>query len=71
MVIRDLHVKSISIAPNETHSIMIVDSNAVLPSTITAKPLQVIPWRHPQVIELEGGIQDGELLERSSVQISG
>ena len=71
VVIHDLHVKSISIAPNETHAILIVDSNAVLPSTITAKPLQVIPWRHPQVIELEGSIQDGELLERSSVQISG
>jgi hypothetical protein len=50
---------------------LIVDSNAVLPSTITAKPLQVIPWRHLQVIEFEGSIQDGELLERSSVQISG
>jgi hypothetical protein len=70
VVIHDLHVKSITVPPNETHAILIVDSNAVLPSTIATKPLQAIPGRHPQVIELEGSIQNGEFLERPSMQIS-
>jgi len=71
VVIHDLDVKSIPIPPHETHTVLIADSNAVLPRAVSAQRLQMISRWHPQVIELDGRIQDGEFLESSSVQISG
>jgi len=70
VVIQNLDVKSIPIPPQETHTVLIVDSNAVLSRAVSAERLQMIARWHRQVIEFDGGIQDGEFLESSSVQIS-
>lgn len=47
MVIHDLDIKSVAIPPYETDTVLIVDSNAVLPRAIAVESLKVIPWRHP------------------------
>ena len=69
--IHDLYVKSIPIPPQEADTVLIVDANAVLSRAVSAQCLQMITRWHPQIIELDGRIQDGEFLESSSVQISG
>ncbi len=70
MVIHDLYLKSISIPPHETHTILIVYPNAVLPRPVSAKRLQMISRWYFQVIERHRGIQDSEFLEGPSLQIS-
>jgi hypothetical protein len=69
VVIHDLNVKCISISPHETDAVLI-DANAVLSSAVSAQRLQMIARRHPQVIDLDGRIQDGEFLESPSPQTS-
>jgi len=69
VIIDDLDVKSIPIPPYEADTVLIVDSNAVLSSTVAAEGLQVISRWYPQVLELDSSIQNRESLEGSSMQI--
>jgi len=72
VVIHDLDVKSIPIPPHETHTVLIVDSNAVLSRAVTPKCLQMMSRWHPQVIELDGCIQGKRRLlpDRQSLSVS-
>jgi hypothetical protein len=69
VIIHDLYFKSVPIPPPETHTVLIVDSNAMLSRAISAKQLQMISRWHLQVIQRDGRIQNGKFLESSSVQI--
>jgi hypothetical protein len=51
MVVDDFNLNWISIVPSETDSILIVDSNRVLPYSITAKFLEPIARRDAKLIE--------------------
>lgn len=43
MVVHNLYVKSISVPPYETHTILVVHSNAVLSGAVSTKGLQLVP----------------------------
>ncbi len=64
VVIDDLNLKSVSVPPYETHAILIVNSNAVLSSAISAKRLELIPRRYLQIVKRDRSVQDREFLER-------
>jgi hypothetical protein len=63
MVVHDLHIKSVSIAPHKTNAVLVIDPYTVLPRPFTAKSLQAVAGRHVQVVEYYGRIQDRELLK--------
>ena len=46
VVIHDLDVKGVPIPPYKTHTVLIVDSNAVLSKAAAAKGLQMVSRRH-------------------------
>lgn len=43
--------------PHETDSILLVDSNTVLPATVALQSLQVVAARSGQIAELSSGVQ--------------
>lgn len=51
VVIDDLHIERIAIAPNETDPPLIVDTDAVLPRAVSSQGLQTVARRRPQVVE--------------------
>jgi hypothetical protein len=44
MVIDDLHATGVSILPNETQTVAVVNPDAVLPSAVVSQGLQEISW---------------------------
>src|SRR5579864_1242491 len=71
MIINNLHIKRISIPPHKTHSVLLIDANAMLPITISVKRLQSVSRWHLKVLERDGRVQNGEFYECPSLQISG
>src|SRR5258708_6497739 len=71
VVVHDFYVESVSVPPYETHTVLIVDADAVLSGAAPAKRLELIARRHLQVLKPDGGIQNSEFLKRSSVEIGG
>jgi hypothetical protein len=69
MVIHDLHFLSVAVAPNKANTVALVDSNAVLPRSITAQFLQAVSRWHPQVAKSLCSIQEQELPKRRPPQI--
>lgn len=69
VIIDNLDMEGISVPPHEAHSVLIIDSNAVLPRAGSVK--QSISRRYSQILERDSRVQNGELYERSSLQISG
>jgi hypothetical protein len=63
VIIDYFHVISISVSPFETDTILVVDSNAVLPGTIAGEFFQPISGRDCQVIQGESSIQDCQFFE--------
>jgi hypothetical protein len=52
VVINDLDFHGVTILPNETDSPLIVDSNAVLSSSVALQLLQPVRWRYPKRIQI-------------------
>jgi hypothetical protein len=70
VIVGDLHLVGITLAPFEADAPLIVDANAVLPGPITGEFLQTIaPW-DLQVGQLLGCIQDQEFPEGCTLRIS-
>jgi hypothetical protein len=61
VVLHDLHIERVAIAPNETDPSLIVDADAVLTCAVSSQALQTIARRRPQVIEGAGVLQLDEL----------
>lgn len=61
MVVHDLDLLRFAVLPDETDSILIVDTDAVLPPSITGQSLKVIPWKRAQVVESLGCVKLREL----------
>jgi len=66
VVINYLNIKCITIAPNETDAILIIDANTVLALPIPFQRLKVIPWKNCQIAQSVGGVQLHELSLRNS-----
>jgi hypothetical protein len=47
MVVCDLDFVGITVLPAEAHPVLIIETNAILPGSVAAEPLQTVPWRHP------------------------
>jgi hypothetical protein len=45
MVIDNLYIEAVAIAPHKTDSPLVIDSNRVLPFAITPQCLQLVAWR--------------------------
>jgi len=69
VIVDNFYVKSISVPPNETHTVLIVDSNAMQSLTICSKRLQSVSRRDSQVIERHSRMQNGEFLKSPAVKI--
>lgn len=61
MVVDDLHVMSVAVSPGEAEAPLGVDANAVLPSTVTAKRLQVISGWDPEFTKFPCGGHNAQL----------
>jgi hypothetical protein len=71
VIIHNLNLKGITIPPDETHTILIVNSNTVLPDTVSMQSFELIAWWNLQVVERPRCIQDSEFLEGSELKIGG
>jgi hypothetical protein len=60
MVIDDLDLVGIGVAPLETNAPLDVDPNAPLVRTVASKTLQTIARRHSQVPEILGVVEHSE-----------
>ena len=57
MVIRHLNIERVTVAPFETDSPLVINSDAVLPYTVAAQLLEPVCRRDAQVIEVDGIVQ--------------
>jgi len=51
VIINNLHIECITIPPNETDAILIVDADTVLTLPIALQSLKVIPWKDYQITQ--------------------
>ncbi len=70
VVIGYFYVEGIALAPNEAHAVLIVDANAVLPGAVALQSLQFVAWRQPQIFQLFGCVEHGQLFLGGPPQIS-
>jgi hypothetical protein len=61
LVIRYLYTKGGAVSPPEAHAELIVDSNAVLAFPVTAERLQPVAGRDSQILQVQGGMEGGQL----------
>jgi len=57
VVIDNLHIVGIPVAPDKADAPLIVDANTVLPCSVAFKRFQVIPRGRGKVTKLRGNIQ--------------
>lgn len=57
MIINDLDVVRVTVAPDNANAISVVNPNAVLASPVPLQPLQAVAGNYRQVAELMGGVQ--------------
>jgi len=61
VIIDELNVTCIVVAPPKAHSPLIVDPDAVLTRAFARELLEAIAWRHAQVVEGLGRVEHDEL----------
>ncbi len=69
MIIDDLHTIRVTLSPPEADSPPLVDSDTVLPFTITRQLLETVTWRDPKIRQLLGSIEN-QSLRRAALTIS-
>jgi hypothetical protein len=70
MIVHDLDVVRVGILPPKTDSPLIVDANAVLPGAIAFQLFQTIAGRAPQVVKRLGRIDEDELAQHRTLEIT-
>jgi hypothetical protein len=71
VIVNDLDLVRIAILPTEADSPLVIDADAVLARAITAELLEAIPRRHPEILQLLGGINHDQLPEHHPDQFGG
>jgi hypothetical protein len=56
VVVDNLNIRRTQLRPDETHSILIVHANAVLPTPLLLQGYQLIPGRYPQDTQRTSGV---------------
>jgi hypothetical protein len=64
VIIRNLHVVSVSVAPHKTNTPLVVDAYAVLPHTVTFQLMKSVTRRHSQIRQTFGRVQHQKLSSR-------
>jgi hypothetical protein len=64
VVVRDFDFVGMAILPPETDPVLLVDANAVLPLTVSAKPFQPVARRDPQLGQVADPVQLVQLAAR-------
>jgi len=68
VVVDDLNVSGSGIGPAEAEPPLLVDADAVLPSSIAAELLEPVGWRHSEVVQRCRTVEHGELDPCSSLK---
>jgi len=68
MIVHDLHVVSVALAPTKAGPPPVVDPHAVLAFSITAECLETVAWWHAQVVELTRAVQVQQLATGRSLK---
>lgn len=66
MVVNDLNPFWTSVAPPEPDTPLIIDSNTVLPRTITAQTLESVTRRNPEVFQTARSVNLTQLAQRDA-----
>jgi hypothetical protein len=69
VVINDLNFRGVTILPNETNSPLIVDSNAVLSSSVALQLLEPIRWWNPKRIQIASRGKNLELSRSQALNV--
>jgi hypothetical protein len=67
VIIDNLDVQGIAGVPHETDAPLIVDPNAVLPSSVSMQCFQMIPGRRRQVSDFRSAVQLSKLPLRNAL----
>ena len=62
MIIDQLDVAGAAGTPREADAPLVVDAHAVLAGTAASQLLQSVAWRHPQVVDVLGGVDENKLV---------
>lgn len=57
VVIHDLYFTWTLFGPYKTHAPLVIDTYRMLPHSVPAQNLQVVPWRKTQVFDYNSGIE--------------
>ena len=66
MVVNDLNPFWTSVAPPEADTPLIIDSDTVLPRTITAQTLKPVARRNPKILQTTSGVNLPQLAQRDA-----
>ena len=66
MVVNDLNPFWTSVAPLEADTPLIIDSDTVLPRTITAQTLEPVARRNPKILQTTRGVNLPQLAQRDA-----
>ena len=66
MVVNDLNPFWTSVAPPEADTPLIIDSDTVLPRTITAQTLKPVARRNPKILQTTRGVNLPQLAQRDA-----
>ena len=66
MVVTDLNPFWTSVAPPEADTPLIIDSDTVLPRTITAQTLKPVARRNPKILQTTRGVNLPQLAQRDA-----
>src|SRR5688500_6379247 len=69
VIVGDLDVVGIALAPDEADTPLIVDPNAVLPAAIALQSLHAVARRHAQIGETGAVVEHQQLLPRGAPEI--
>ena len=70
VIVFDADFVGMSLLPPESHTILIVDPNAVTSGLIASQPLETVPCRNPQVFEPRGDVDRLQLPLSSSPKLT-
>ena len=61
MIVNDLDLPYVAIAPDETYAPLLIDANAVLPKSVATKHFQPVAGRNSQIIETASRVDRNQL----------
>jgi len=65
VIIDDFHVKSVSVSPRETNTVLIVNSDTELALAVRMQSLKAIAWWNAKVVQMCRHMNQQKLAQRS------